>query len=285
MNGILLVNKPTDWTSHDVVAKLRKIFATREIGHAGTLDPFATGVLVIAIGQATKVLEYLQAEDKEYIATVELGISSDTYDRTGVISRNANVKAPTQKEIESVLKKFVGDIEQVPPRFSAIKVAGHKSYDRARKGEDFELPAKNVHIEEVEILEYSFPLLKLRVSCGSGTYIRSLAHDIGEKLGTSALLAELERTRVGKFTLDESYTLEDITSKTVLVWDPSILDMATIELSGIQLKDLSQGKYIELDIAKNTTNIFGIFENIPAAILEPKEGKWKTKKLLKSGKI
>ena len=291
-----------------MVSKIRKIFQTREVGHAGTLDPFATGVLICALGKATKILEYIQHQDKEYIATLTLGQSSDTYDCEGVIeeipstkylptlvdkkslsgSRSEIVigKIPNREKVETILKQFIGEISQVPPRFSAIKVDGVKSYDRARKGEDFELPARKVTIESIEILEYVFPLLKIKVACSTGTYIRSLGHDIGEKLGTHALLSGLERTRIGNICVEQCHTLEKLSSvgasdlKPLLIWDANILPLETIELTSEQIQKLKLGQFITIDTNSNNVELFGISENKPIAILERKEALWKTKKLL-----
>jgi tRNA pseudouridine55 synthase len=206
--GFILINKPAGMTSHDVVDRLREITGIRKIGHAGTLDPFATGLLILGIGRKfTRKLSIFQKEDKEYIATLRLGAISDTFDREGKIVENKVEKIPTQREIEEVLKSFLGEIEQIPPIFSAKKVKGKKLYELARKGIKIEIKTQKIKIYEISILEYKFPFLKIKVKCSTGTYIRSLANDIGEKLKCGAYVEELERTKIGNFSSKEAIDL------------------------------------------------------------------------------
>lgn len=201
-------------TSHDVVDVLRKITGIKKIGHGGTLDPFATGLLVLGIGRkATKMLGKFQKFDKEYLAKIKLGSTSDTYDREGKIQERKIEKIPTFEEVQSVINTFQGEIEQIPPPFSAKKIGGKKAYQFARKGILIKLKPQKIIIYEIKILRYAFPFLEIKVRCSSGTYIRSLAHDIGEKLGCGAYLEELQRTRIGKFSLKEAKNLEEINSK------------------------------------------------------------------------
>jgi tRNA pseudouridine55 synthase len=203
--GFILINKPSGITSHDVVDKLREITGVRKIGHAGTLDPFATGLLILAIGKEfTKKLSIFQKKDKEYIATLRLGAESDTFDRDGKIVERKVEKIPEKEEVEEILKIFLGEIEQIPPAFSAKKIKGKKLYELARKGIKVQPKLQKVKIHEISILEYNFPYLKIKVKCSSGTYIRSLANDIGKKLGCGAYLEELVRTKIGKFSLEEA---------------------------------------------------------------------------------
>ncbi|MBU1167309.1 tRNA pseudouridine(55) synthase TruB [Patescibacteria group bacterium] len=222
VEGILLVNKPSKMTSHDVVDELRKITSIRKIGHTGTLDPFAEGLLVCLIGRkATKLSESLRQHDKEYIATIKFGQETDTYDLEGKVvedkgqEQDIEVKA---EQLEEILKTFQGDILQEPPMFSAKKVKGQKLYDLARKGISIKREKAPVTIHETEILnvkEGQYPEVKLRVACGSGTYIRSLAHDIGKQLGVGAHLIKLERTKVGDFELDNAVKLAELDLNTV----------------------------------------------------------------------
>ena len=192
-------------TSHDVVDELRKITKIRKIGHAGTLDPFATGLLILGIGREfTKKLSIFQKKDKEYIATLRLGAESDTFDRDGKIVERVVEKIPEREEVEKVLKSFLGEIEQIPPAFSAKKVRGRKLYELARKGIKVEPKPQKVKIYEISILEYKFPYLKIKVKCSSGTYIRSLASDIGKKLGCGAYVDELVRTKIGEFSIENA---------------------------------------------------------------------------------
>ncbi len=221
MNGILIIDKPENFTSHDVVARLRRILKTKSIGHTGTLDPFATGVLVMLIGKATRLAQFLDKDTKEYQAIVRLGFETDTSDRTG--SPKSKVQSPKSVSIdaiESVLKDFRGEIEQTPPMYSAKKIAGKKLYELARKGIEVERKSVNITIYELQIMNYESPKQNdfglwtldfgLKVSCSAGTYIRTLAEDIGKKLETGAHLAELRRTKAGKFGIEKAVTLEEL---------------------------------------------------------------------------
>ncbi len=209
---ILLVNKPANMTSHDVVNIIRKKFNTRRVGHSGTLDPFATGLLIIGINKATKKLTNLVGLNKTYEATAILGATSDTYDLTGKIISYSALHIPHQEEVEEVLKKFRGVIEQKAPAYSAKKINGKKLYTLARAGKNVEhlRPIKKVNIIELVITNYNFPVLKFRVTCSSGTYIRSLANDIGKELGCGAYLSELKRTHIGKYELKDAKHLNEI---------------------------------------------------------------------------
>ena len=217
---LLNINKPAGITSHDVVDEVRKITSERRVGHAGTLDPFATGVLVVGVGrESTKKLGSISKNsEKEYIAILELGKTSSTGDPEGIIEnfsgRRSSLRTcdvPKLRVIERVLEGFKGKISQRPPKFSAIKIKGEPAYKKARRGEEFEIPEREVEIKEIEVMKYiSPPHLKIRVVCGSGTYIRSLARDIGEKLGVGAYLTELTRTRVGDYKIENSKTLEEL---------------------------------------------------------------------------
>jgi len=212
--GFILINKPAGITSHDVVDKLRKITKIQKIGHSGTLDPFAEGLLILAIGgEFTKKLSDFQKMDKEYIATLKLGEISDTFDLEGKILRVNFQGIPPKSEIKKVLSAFWGKIEQIPPIFSAKKIKGRKSYELARKGISVNLEPQKVNIYKISILDYSFPHLKLKIKCSSGTYIRSLAFDIGQKLGCGAYLSALARSRIGKFSLKDAVLLSDLNSQ------------------------------------------------------------------------
>lgn len=212
MFGFLNINKPKGMTSHDVVAKIRRLTGVRQVGHAGTLDPFAQGVLPICIGKATRLIEYLE-DDKAYVATVQFGANTDTYDIEGEITQTFDKKI-TKAELEAALENFRGEIEQMPPIYSAIKVNGKKLYEYARNGEEVEIQPRRVTIEKLELLEFdeAAQSAKLEVKCSKGTYIRSLAFDIGQKLGTGAHLTDLVRTQAGKFTLDTAIPLEKLLS-------------------------------------------------------------------------
>lgn len=211
MDGILVVNKEKDYTSRDVVNKVSKILGTKKVGHTGTLDPLATGVLVLCIGKALKVVELLMDHDKEYIAKFKLGIDTDTLDITGKILNTCNKKV-TKEDLLNVLNRLQGLIKQEVPKYSAVKVNGKKLYEYARNNIEVKLPIKEVNIYKLELLEYNEESMEATVFCNvsKGTYIRSLIRDIGNNLGTYATMTELERTKLGIYDINNSYTLSDI---------------------------------------------------------------------------
>jgi tRNA pseudouridine55 synthase len=207
VSGVLVVDKPIGLTSHDVVQVIRRGTGIRRAGHTGTLDPRASGVLVILIGPAVRLSEYVSASDKRYQATIRLGSSTDTYDSEGTITSSASVDDITEDYFNEVLQHFVGEIEQVPPPYSAVKVQGRKAYDMAREGEEFELIPRIINVYSLEILEWALPEVVIDVYCSSGTYVRSLANDLGKELGTGAHLVGLRRTKSGRFTLRDAVPL------------------------------------------------------------------------------
>lgn len=209
MNGIINVYKEENFTSFDVVAKLRGILRQKKIGHTGTLDPAAQGVLPVCLGKATKVCELLAAEDKEYVAVLLLGITTDTQDMTGTIQRERPVSC-AKEEVASVIASFVGDYDQIPPMYSAHKINGRKLYDLARSGIEIDRETRHVHIYEIEILSLKLPRVWMRVKCSKGTYIRTLCHDIGARLSCGGCMESLLRTRVAGFALEHAHKLADI---------------------------------------------------------------------------
>ncbi len=212
MDGILVVDKPQGCTSHDVVDFIRKKFGIKKAGHAGTLDPMATGVLVILIGKYTKSSNSFLGADKEYDATLILGAISDTGDAWGRIEKSSTPRELTDKEIEEAFKKFLGAIEQVPPAYSAVKFKGRKLYEFARRGIEVKLEPRKVVIKELEIYKMDGQEVSFRTTCSKGTYIRQLCMDIGKELGCGAYLSRLRRTRSGEFTVKEAVTLEELKS-------------------------------------------------------------------------
>jgi tRNA pseudouridine55 synthase len=206
LKNIFPIYKPKGPTSHDIVDQVRRVTGVKKVGHAGTLDPLAEGVLVVAVGrEATKQISSIVKTEKEYIAEIKLGETSTTDDEEGEKNETPNSKIQIPKEtIVEALKGFVGEIEQIPPIYSAIKVKGKSAYKYARKGEDLKLEPRNVLIKEIQVLKYEWPILELRVVSGSGVYIRSLARDVGEKLGVGGYLASLKRTRVGEYKIEDS---------------------------------------------------------------------------------
>lgn len=209
MNGILVIDKPGGWTSHDVVAKLRGILKEKRVGHGGTLDPMATGVLPIFAGRATRAAEFCEAYDKEYIAGLRLGIVTDTQDTTGRILGTSPV-AVGQSDVEGVLKRFIGVQSQLPPMYSAVKINGKKLYELARRGIDAPRKPRQITIKDLELLDMTACDLSLRVVCSKGTYIRTLCHDIGAALGCGGAMHSLRRMRAGRFTLADAVTLAEV---------------------------------------------------------------------------
>lgn len=210
---VLLVNKPLKWTSFDVVNKLRYILRTRKIGHAGTLDPLATGLLILCTGKVTKQIESFQVAEKEYTGTLVLGQTTPSFDLETTPSPPKDISMITESLVLETAKTFVGHIDQVPPTHSSIKVEGKRAYELARKGKEVELKARRVEVKAFDILRCQFPEVDFRVVCSKGTYIRSLANDLGGKLGVGAYLSALCRTRIGTFTLDQAETIEEIRSR------------------------------------------------------------------------
>lgn len=206
---VLYINKPLNWTSFTLVRKLRNKLCRKlglkklKVGHAGTLDPLATGVMIVCTGKKTKLIESFQYQTKEYIATIKIGETTPSFDLETAVDGVFPVEHITQELVEAKLKDFIGEIEQVPPTYSACKVDGKRAYEFAREGQEVELKAKLLVIDEIELLDYSFPEIRVRVVCSKGTYIRALARDIGVALGSGAHLTALERTRIGEVTLDQ----------------------------------------------------------------------------------
>lgn len=213
ISGILNINKPTGPTSCDVVDKIRKITGIKKVGHAGTLDPLAQGILLILIGQATKLQTKLMNQEKTYLALIRLGATSDTYDGEGKIKLKRVKKEPTAKEIEKTLKNFKGVTFQTPPIFSAIKIGGRPAYKLARRGKKIKLKPRKVKISQIKIIDYCWPFLKIMVVCSRGTYIRSLANDIGEALSCGAYLEQLVRIKIGQFEIKKAVSLDELTAK------------------------------------------------------------------------
>lgn len=207
MDGVIVIRKEKGFTSHDVVAKLRGILHMKKIGHTGTLDPDAEGVLPVALGKATRLVDMITDKEKTYEAVMRLGVVTDTQDMSGTVLSQTTELSVTEEELCTVVSSFVGDYMQVPPMYSALKVNGKKLYELAREGKTVERKPRPVHFYEIEILDISFPLVRFRVTCSKGTYIRTLCHDIGEKLGCGAAMESLLRTKVGRFTLDDAITL------------------------------------------------------------------------------
>lgn len=227
-SGVLLVDKPTDWTSHDVVNCVRKRFRIRKVGHCGTLDPGATGLLVLVLGKATKLSRRLSSQGKEYIGTMRLGEETDTQDADGRLCAEGSLENVTEAEVRSAAEAFVGDIEQIPPMTSAVKKGGRRLYKLARQGIEVEREARPVTVHEFGIDDVHFPDVDFHVRCSKGTYIRTLCADIGSRLGCGAHMLRLRRTRSGLFDVENAYSMQ-----TIKKWERDDVMAAKIDLSDI----------------------------------------------------
>lgn len=253
MNGIILVDKPQDWTSHDVVAKLRGVLHERRIGHSGTLDPLATGLLVVFVGRATRAVEFAEADSKEYLAGLRLGVSTDTQDITGnIVAESAAL--PDEAALREALGRFIGDVEQIPPMYSAIKLGGKKLYELARRGESVERAPRKITVSAIDIAGRDGDDYILNISCSKGTYVRTLCSDIGEALGCGACMSSLRRTRAGVFSVDDAHSLADIEaavregrlSDIILPVDTLFASFPKLTVSQSAAKRLKNGNIIKI---------------------------------------
>ncbi|MFW6171924.1 MAG: tRNA pseudouridine(55) synthase TruB [Planctomycetota bacterium] len=249
MFGLLNVDKPPGLTSRDVVDHVQRLIRPHKVGHAGTLDPMATGVLVVCIGQATRLNQYIQQLPKTYLATFQLGRSSATEDTEGEIVELAAPPRPTPAQVQEVLRQFHGRIMQRPPAFSALKVKGQRAYARARRGEPVSLEPRPVHIDRLELVDYQYPELVLNITCGSGTYVRSLGRDIAESLGSAAVMSSLRRTAIGPCSADQAIELDELSLQTIrnkmLPAAFAVEHLPRIEVSIEEALRLGNGQFIE----------------------------------------
>lgn len=246
-NGLLVVDKPPDWTSMDVCAKLRGVFHEKRVGHGGTLDPLATGVLPVFVGRATRAADFVAAGEKEYIASLRLGVTTNTQDVTGEIVETHTVPADALTRLRAVLPRFTGEIDQLPPMYSAIKKEGKKLYELARKGVEVERQSRAITIYALELTGQESPAdFTLRVVCSKGTYVRTLCHDLGQALGCGGCMSALRRTRVGQFSIDQAVTLEELVHAT----DPAAY-LRGVESCFDAPKVSIQGKALRLALCGN----------------------------------
>ncbi len=217
--GIVILDKPSGMTSHDVVARVRRIFKMKRVGHSGTLDPLATGVLVILLGKSTKLFEKFETFDKAYKATMIFGKKTSTADIQGKVIEELAFEHLTKTQIEDTLKKFVGQIEQIPPMVSAVKINGQRLYELARKGIEVVRQPRKITIDKLELLDFNMPHVKFYLECSKGTYVRKLAEDIAESLGTVACISQIQRTKVGPFSIDQAVDLQDLNEKHIVNWN------------------------------------------------------------------
>ncbi len=247
MNGLLNVNKPAGITSHDAVVRVRRMAKQRKIGHAGTLDPLATGVLILCLGKATRLVEYVMGQPKKYEAVIRLGQTTDSYDADGEIVAEAEVDIQPD-QIKAALPEFLGEIWQTPPIYSAIKRGGKPLYKLARQGKAVTVEPRRITIYQAVMTDFQTPHLSLQIRCGTGTYIRSLAHDLGQKLGCGGHLAALRRTAVGEFTVEDGVSLDELTADNLpaalLPPDAAVAHLPAINVTDADVVELSFGRFI-----------------------------------------
>ncbi|MFA5835825.1 MAG: tRNA pseudouridine(55) synthase TruB [Bellilinea sp.] len=289
ISGVLVVDKPVGLTSHDVVQIIRRGTFIRRAGHTGTLDPRASGVLVVLLGPAVRLSEYVSASDKRYQAVIQLGKTTDTYDADGQVLTSNPVDNITEAQFEEALQQFVGEIEQVPPPYSAIKIKGRKAYEMARNGEEFDLQPRKINVYSLELLEWAPPEAVIDVYCSSGTYIRSLANDLGKVLGCGAHLVGLRRTKSGRFTLRDAVPLRKLReafddgtwSQYVIPAAEALSDWPSIELSEANVDAIRHGHRIpgELGIGKMARGISEQGDLVALLEFDPASNEWQPKKV------
>lgn len=265
INGIIVINKPKEYTSHDVVAKVKKILNIKKVGHTGTLDPNATGVLPLLLNTGTKLSKYLIEHDKEYEVTLELGIKTDTADIEGNVIKKEEVNWKKLNDIEETLNTFLGEQTQIPPIYSAIKVNGKKLYEYARSGQNINIESRNIQIYEIELqkIDKQKNEINFRVHCSKGTYIRSLCEDIAQRLGTIGYMKELTRTKVGNFTINEAVKIEEIENNKEQIIKEKLISIEkffeskeSIKLNKKQLDKFLNGVKIRIDKQENICRIY-----------------------------
>lgn len=278
MNGFFLIDKDKGDTSFDVVRGIRKIIGEKKVGHSGTLDPLATGLLLVACGEGTKLLEYLIGCDKEYLVDAEFGFVSDTYDAEGrVIEQNTEIECLEEDLLRVINGAFLGNINQVPPKYSSLKIDGKRAYELVREGKDVVMKSREVRIDAFEVMKIEWPRVSFKVKCGSGTYIRSLVHDLGQELGCGAYVKELRRTMVGSFSVSGAVKLSVVSNKVdqYLISLEKVADMfKKCELSEREWLALQDGKTllnknVEHDspvVAFYKSKVVGVLENVADGI-------------------
>jgi len=293
ISGVLVIDKPTGMTSHDVVQIVRRGTGIRRAGHTGTLDPRASGVLVVLIGPAVRLSEYVSAADKRYQAIIRLGSATDTYDAEGQFVREETSIDISEEEFEKVLKQFEGEIEQTPPPYSAVKVRGRRAYDMARKGEEVKLQPRKIQVHHLEVLEWAPPEVVVDVHCSSGTYVRSLANDLGEVLGCGAYLVGLRRTKSGRFSLRDAVPLRKLKEaflagnwyQYLIPAAEALSDWPAVELDPDEVEEVRHGHRVKADPDSKPGLVRGIsMVSELVALLKLEEGEdgsleWQPKKV------
>ena len=271
MNGIINVFKEQNMTSHDCVAIVRRAIGIKRVGHTGTLDPMATGVLPICIGRAARIMDYTDLDKKEYEVELKFGIETDTLDIWGEVTKEENVAEIPEETVLEGIKKFQGEIQQIPPKYSALKVNGKKLYEYARENKEVEIKSRNVTVFKIELIDMNFPYLKLRVLCSKGTYIRSICRDLGQELGTVATMTSLKRTKSGLFDWQDGINIMDIKSmnkeeleEKLINTDYPLINFGKILLTEKATKDFLNGKQLSIDYFEiisdgidNRYNVYG----------------------------
>jgi tRNA pseudouridine55 synthase len=245
VDGIVVVDKPSGMTSHDVVAVVRRRLGERRVGHGGTLDPDATGVLVLGAGRATRLLRFVESAEKEYVADVVLGVETSTQDASGEVLAEADASTVTREDVERAAAAFVGDIEQIPPMVSAVKVGGERLYRKARRGEEVDRPPRRVTVHELRVDSFSpgaRALARITVRCSPGTYVRTLAHDLGRSLGVGGHVATLRRTRVGAFDANEASSLDAVSADALRPMLDAVAGLPRRAVNADEARAVAQGK-------------------------------------------
>jgi len=284
MDGIIIVDKPLGISSHDVVSQLRKIFKTKRVGHAGTLDPQASGVLVCMLNKATKLSNYLVLDNKEYIASFKLGVSTTTQDLEGdVVEEKLYQKDITSEQLLNVIAQFIGVQNQVPSIYSAIKVNGKKLYEYARHNEEVEIPVREIEVYDIELLDFDEDIVTIKVACSSGTYIRSLCFDIAKALGYPGVLTALRRTQSGQFSIQQASTLDQIKEDnyTLISIKDALADYLVYQvLSEVEEKQVKNGVSLEIDMPKDfivldrNDNVIALYQKSEKGKAKIKRGLW-----------
>ncbi len=289
-DGILNIDKPAGWTSHDVVGKVRRLLGQKSVGHAGTLDPLATGVLLVCVGQATRVSEYLMAGRKVYRAVVQLGIETDTYDVEGTIVAKRDVPELSHEDLIAAMMRFTGRIEQTPPAYSAIKQDGVPAYRKARRGEMVTIQPRQVTIHDIELLGWTTPYVTFNVTCDPGTYIRSLAHDLGASLGCGAVLTELRRLQSGQFRVEDAIDVETLEEAVrqgklagcIQAMDAALRDLTPVAVDAAAASRLARGQAIPCLTEPGQAEGFAITPDgsvIAILLYDPATSQWQPKKV------
>lgn len=277
--GFLNCCKPKGMTSRDVVNVIQRRVRPTKVGHAGTLDPLAEGVLVVGVGPAVRLVPYLQQTSKRYVATFRFGQSSPTGDLEGDLHIEPNAHQPTLEEVVAAIERMTGFVEQTPPAYSAVWVDGQRAYRRIRAGEEFEMPKRTVHINEINLLDYEYPNLQLEITCGSGTYIRSIGIDLAASLNTTAVMSYLNRTAVGPFSGDASLSIDQLREDALgCLIEPAmqgVMHLPSLEVNALDSERLGNGLCIDSDYQSETEEITAIApDGNLRAILKRKRGRW-----------